>query len=224
MRVLHCSDLHANDRWFRWLIGESRHSDLVCLSGDILDLNAYRSTEGQLERVMVHLQAIEAPLAICSGNHDSVAGEDTRFQHAQWLQELRRENLWVDGDSFELNGVRFRCLAWQGSLPKAAQDEVWIIHSPPDRTPTGIARGGAGFGDSMFGELCRAGMGPRIAVSGHVHEPQAWWAKVGRTWCLNPLGPENNGSERPSHIVIDLEAGVAVLNRASGVTDSLKVW
>ena len=68
MRVLHCSDIHANDRWFRWLIGESRHFDLVCLSGDILDLNAYRSTEGQLERVMVHLQAIEAPLAICSGN------------------------------------------------------------------------------------------------------------------------------------------------------------
>ena len=67
-------------------------------------------------------------------------------------------------------------------------------------------------------------MGPRIAVSGHVHEPQAWWAKVGRTWCLNPLGPENNGSERPSHIVIDLKAGVAVLNRASGAMDSLKLW
>jgi Icc-related predicted phosphoesterase len=66
-------------------------------------------------------------------------------------------------------------------------------------------------------------MGPRIAVSGHVHEPQAWRAKVGRTWSLNPLGPENNGAERPSYIVIDLEAGVAVLNRAAGANDSIKL-
>ena len=202
MHILHCTDLHANDRWYRWLAEESPRYDLVCLTGDLLDLNLYRSTDGQLERVMAHLQKIERPLAICSGNHDSVAGADLRLHHAAWLQALRREDLWIDGDRFEFGGFSFRCIPWQGLLPNASPDEVWLIHSPPDRVPTGIVRGGAGFGDSIFGEQCRAGLGPRLALSGHVHEPQSWRVKVGRTWSLNPGCEEK--SDRPRHIVIDL--------------------
>ena len=101
---------------------------------------------------------------------------------------------------------------------------MWLIHSPPDLCPTGIARGGAGFGDPVFGELCRAGRGPRLALSGHVHEPQSWRAKIGRTWSLNPLGADFNGSDSPPHIGVDLAAGTAVLRRASGAKDAVQLW
>jgi predicted phosphodiesterase len=45
-------------------------------------------------------------------------------------------------------------------------------------------------------------LGPRLAFSGHVHEPQSWRAKVARTWSLNPGYEE--GPDRPRHIVIDM--------------------
>jgi len=224
MRILHCTDLHARDAWYRWLAAECGQFDLVCITGDLLDLNPYRSTDGQLDRVMAHLQKISAPIAVCSGNHDSVAGEDMRLQHSRWLQDLRRPNLWADGDSFVLGGFRFACMPWQGVLPRAAREDVWLIHSPPDLCPTGIARGGAGFGDPVFGELCRAGRGPRLALSGHVHEPQSWGAKIGRTWSLNPLGPDGNDSGAPAHIAVDLAAGTAVLSRTSGAKDAVQLW
>jgi Icc-related predicted phosphoesterase len=224
MRILHCTDLHANDCWYRWLAAESPHYDLVCLTGDLLDLNPYRSTDGQLDRVMAHLQKIETPLAICSGNHDSVAGADLRFHHAAWLRQLRREDLWIDGDRFEFGGFSFRCIPWQGILPSGSSSEIWLIHSPPDKAPTGIARGGAGFGDSTFGEECRANRGPRLALSGHVHEPQSWRAEVGRTWSINPLGPENNGAHQPNHVDIDLDAGTAELIRLVGPKGAVRLW
>jgi predicted MPP superfamily phosphohydrolase len=116
MRILHCTDLHARDAWYRWLAVECGQFDLVCITGDLLDLNPYRSTGGQLDRVMAYLQKISTPIAICSGNHDSVAGEDLRLRHSRWLQDLRRPNLWVDGDSFVLGGFGFACMPWQGVL------------------------------------------------------------------------------------------------------------
>jgi predicted phosphodiesterase len=214
MRILHCADFHANDRWFHWLIQESQRSDLVCIAGDLLDLNPYRSINGQMEKVTSHLKRIGVPLALCSGNHDSVAGGGARLEHAAWLRDLRRENVWVDGDQFELGGHRFRCVPWLSQEIEAGLDEIWLIHSPPDRTRTGIARGGADFGDFTFGEQCRAGLGPWLALSGHTHDPQSWYARVGRTWSLNPGCAE--GQQLPRHIVIDLDRSLAIWNGSDG--------
>jgi hypothetical protein len=57
-----------------------------------------------------------------------------------------------------------------------------------------------------------------------VHEPQSWGAKIGRTWSLNPLGPDGNDSGAPAHIAVDLAAGTAVLSRTSGVKDAVQLW
>ncbi len=135
MRILHVSDLHARVSQLRWVIEESKEFDLVCITGDLLDLNAHRGFD----------------------------------------------NRWVDGDQFEFGGVKFRCIPWLAPLDEARGDEVWLIHSPPDVLPTGITRGGMGFGDFSFGELCRNHAGPRLALSGHIHDPQSWRAKIGRT-------------------------------------------
>jgi hypothetical protein len=94
--------------------------------------------------------------------------------------------------------------------------EIWIIHSPPDRAKTGITRGGVGFGDFAFGEQCWGGLGPRLALSGHVHDPQSWRTKLGRTWSLNPGYAET--LTLPRHIVIDLKRNRAIWYGPIGVS------
>lgn len=221
MRLLHCTDFHGRADWYEWLIRESPRYDLVCLTGDLLDLNPYRSMVGQVEMVTAYLGRIGTPLAVCSGNHDSLAGDDLRLQHARWMQELRRKDVWVDGDRFEVGGFRFRCIPWLSQAVKAAPDEIWLIHSPPDRSRTGIARGGVDFGDGTFGDQCRAGDGPRLALSGHVHDPQSWWVRSGCTWSLNPGVAEDEAS--PRHIAIDLGRDVATWHGGPGGLDQLNL-
>ena len=211
MRILHCADLHASDTAYRWLIEQSAGYDLVCLAGDLLDLNPHRLPAGQIERVIAHLGQIEAPLAICSGNHDSFGAYDARLADAVWLQELRRPGVWVDGDSFVMAGHCFRLFPWMAAVPTAASpDEIWLMHAPPDLSPTSIVRGGVDYGDFALGELCRSGAGPCMILSGHVHERRQWIAKIRRTWSLNPGGELE--SVIPNHIVIDLARGQAVFH------------
>lgn len=209
MKILHCADFHASDQWFRWLIKESARFDLVCLAGDLLNLNIHCVPGAQLDKVVALVRQIQAPLVACSGNHDCLEGNDSRLVDAAWLTELRGPTVWVDGDQFTLGGHSFRVLGWESALPIAAAEELWITHSPPDLCPTGIVRGGVDFGDFELGELARGGLGPRIAMSGHCHDRQRWWAKIGRTCSLNPgcfNGPW------PSHVVLDLERNIATYN------------
>jgi predicted phosphodiesterase len=221
MRILHVTDFHASDALYGWLSRESDGFDLVALSGDLLDLNHPGAVGDQIDRVLAHMKLIAAPLALCSGNHDSVAGSGPRLKLASWLKAARREKVWIDGDLFEIGGYRFRCIPWSGKLPDAKPEEIWLIHSPPDEAPTGISQGGSGWGNFEFGELCRSSNGPRLALSGHVHEPQSWRAKVGRTWSLNPGCPDH--AHMPNHVMIDLARGFAIRTRASGEKDLLRL-
>jgi Icc-related predicted phosphoesterase len=203
VRILHCTDFHGHQPWYDWLSAECARYDLICLTGDLLDLFSRTSPAEQIARITGNLRAIMTPLAICSGNHDDLGGtEGTR-----WLGKLRRRQLWVDGDQFECKGRTFRCVGWKQPLPAAARDEIWLIHAPPDDCATSNARREINHGDFALGELCRGGQGPWIALSGHIHAPLNWWARVGETWSFNP--GLSQATAQPNVTVIDLERNVA---------------
>lgn len=220
MRILHVSDLHARESQLRWVVNESKEYDLVCISGDLLDLNAYRRFDGQIERTVAALKDIRVPLALCSGNHDSLAGEGAKLEDARWLRDLKGEMCWVDDDRFEFGGQQFRCVPWLAPVDPADENEIWLIHSPPDLLPTGITRGGVGWGDFSFGELCRNESGPKLALSGHIHDPQSWRARIGRTWSLNPGTGEG---KTPPYITIDLGRGIAIRQHEDEI-DAVRLW
>lgn len=177
--------------------------DVVCLTGDLLDIFAIYQIDDQLRVVTTALRRVTIPLALCSGNHDSFNAPPAppSLHHAAWLGELRRPGVWVDGDAFELGGIKGRCIAWNAPLPAASGREIWLYHAPPARSPLAINQCGGDSGDEILGEICRAGKGPGLLLCGHQHTPQKWLYRLGRTWCLNP---DRSGlASVPNHIIVD---------------------
>lgn len=203
MRILHCSDFHGNAVWFGWLAKCAANYDLVCLTGDHINLHDLPRINSQLAMVQASLSRITTPLAICSGNNDAYSSPlaPPCLLHAAWIANLRRPSLWVDGDRFETKGLKVRCIGWNAQLPSAYGDEIWLGHAPPARSPVAIDSSGGDAGDEILGERCRAGMGPGGLLSGHQHDPLRWMCRIGRTWCFNP--GYNSRSCEPNHIILD---------------------
>jgi predicted phosphodiesterase len=207
MRILHTSDFHGSLPWFRWLRATARHYDLVCITGDLLAMCDDDGEQAQThtELISATLRNFPTPLAISSGNHDVISGDVTISP--QWLHRLRGPQVWADGDRFVLHGRQFRCIAWGSPLQPAAPGEIWLAHAPPDGClPGNLLHGGDG-GDHEFGELCRAGRGPWLALCGHVHAPVLWCGMAGNTRVFNP--GRSNVAPFPDHIRIDLDRGLA---------------
>jgi Icc-related predicted phosphoesterase len=70
MKILHLSDLHLNRTWLEWSKVQAPHYDLVCVSGDLLDM--FSRQVPLYGMVVIKEWADEFPgrLALCSGNHD----------------------------------------------------------------------------------------------------------------------------------------------------------
>jgi predicted phosphodiesterase len=221
--ILHIADLHADLKWYKWLVGISHRYSLVCLAGDLLDLNPYRSYAGQLEEVIPLLCSVRTKLAVVSGNHDLLAGDDPRLENASWLQEVRETNVAVDGDTLDLpGGFKLRCLGWQAPLPLAGPSELWLHHSPPRMFKTAVSRGGCDFGDFDLGEHLKEGLGPRVVLSGHVHDPVRYDDRSIGCCSLNPGHAGNTLG--PNYYEIDIAAGVATHHRASGAINRIRLW
>ena len=206
MRILHCSDFHANRGWFHWLAQVVPQYDLVCFSGDLLDMGSPETIRCQQAEIKKTLGAIATPFAICSGNHDMVHS-DLHPEGARWVRDLKRQNLWVDGERFRLGGHNFYCQSWNEPIPAAQPGDIWIIHSPPEGCPAAVSKYAGDVGDFEFSQLCLNGGGPRLALCGHVHSPLSWNSVLGGTQVFNP---ECNATDPcPAHIVVDLTAGTA---------------
>lgn len=224
MRILHCTDFHGNGRWFDWLVRLSPGYDLVCLTGDLLDLFEIHKVDDQLRMVKAALRRVTVPLALCSGNHDSFSGPPAppSLQHAAWLDELRRPDVWIDGDTFKLGGLRFHCVGWNAQLPIADPVGVWLYHAPPSRSPVAHGWDGSEAGDEILHELCvSAERSPSLVLSGHQHNPRRWVCCVGKTWCLNP--GYNRHATDPNHIIIDTSAQTVSLRTSEGELTTVKL-
>jgi predicted phosphodiesterase len=70
MRILHVTDFHFNKRWFDWLAAEAPDCDLICHTGDFLDVFANVPVPVQIRQVSRWLARVRRPMVFCSGNHD----------------------------------------------------------------------------------------------------------------------------------------------------------
>lgn len=118
MKILHLSDLHLNRAWLAWAQEQAAHYDLVCVSGDLLDMF---SRQGHFWGVLVikrWADGFPANLALCSGNHDGsspdripdtgllpiLSAEDRREAEKlllleRWMEALERPGVVTDNRS-----------------------------------------------------------------------------------------------------------------------------
>jgi Calcineurin-like phosphoesterase len=179
----------------------------------------------------LELLAARTRVVACSGNHDLTDEDDGGERSAPWLSAARRLGVLVDGESEDLEGTLITvCPWWDGPKQREAvarrleEDSarqvrpwIWVYHWPPAGSST------TWTGRDFYGDEELSGwideLRPDLVLCGHVHQPPfqaegSWVDRIGSTWVFNAgrqIGPE------PSHVVVDLDEGVATWTSLLGV-------
>ncbi len=221
MKMLFVADLHYALKQFDWLFAKAPEFDTVVIGGDLLDLASPLDLETQIVVIEKYLLRISqrSRLLVSSGNHDGDGRNAAEESICRWLHEAKEGELYVDGDSLDIDGTLITiCPWWDGDetraevekllerdATRAKQKWVWIYHAPPAGSPvcwTGRAPGG----DAVLTEWI-ARFSPDLVLSGHIHNAPfyaagSWIDQMGKTWVFNPgrqIGPQ------PSYLIIDFD-------------------
>jgi Icc-related predicted phosphoesterase len=106
--ILHVSDFHFNRDWFAWVDANAHRYDLVCLSGDALDMESDTSLSKQVVWLATWLEKFHRhgiPIALCSGNHDIRPLDDAEGIPPELLSRLLATPNWMDAFKNELTIV-----------------------------------------------------------------------------------------------------------------------
>jgi len=211
VKMLFVADLHYALKQFDWLLANASRFDAVVIGGDLLDLGSVLPTDVQIvvmEKYLARLRE-QTRLLVSSGNHDGDHRLASNESMCRWLREARAGQLFVDGDSVEINGALITiCPWWDGPVTRAEIDQlldrdagrakarwIWIHHAPPDKSPVSWA--GKKFGGDEFLVEWIQRHQPDLVLSGHIHNSPfirrgSWIDRLGRTWVFNPgkqIGP-----------------------------------
>lgn len=221
MKLLFLADLHFSLKQYDWLLARAGQYDLMVIGGDLLDISAALDLDTQISVVekYLHLITKTSKLVLSSGNHDGDSRNAGDESVAQWLQDVRGEGLYVDGDSFDWHDMRVTvCPWWDGDISRGellAQLEkeaarapkrwIWIHHAPPEGSRT-CWSGRKSIGDTYLRQWIER-FKPEMVLSGHIHnapfsEPGSWIDRVGDTWVFN-AGRQTG--EQPTFMTIDFD-------------------
>lgn len=212
MNILHVANLHQNYAWFDWVKHHAPKYDAVVIAGDLLNsLDQSPDTVAkQIEWTDNWLKDFPVRLFVCSGEHDYFPPRRGIEEHSNgaWLQRCARPNLWVDGQTARIGGLRWAVLPWLWTEWPCKTDVV-IVHEPPCNSDVSeVAKKNKGSYEVYEGIRTH---GPRWVLSGHVHESKSWAAKIHDTMAHNPLCyPLEN---EPCHITLDTKTTISIYNR-----------
>lgn len=211
MKILHVTDLHFRKDWFTWVEAQAKLFDLVCISGDFIDLflDWKHSPASQAKWVVDWLNRFPSKIAVCSGNHDwweeSPHVKDP-MAFGRWLKNGGTS----DNESLELDGYLVYCKPWiGGKVPESSKPVILLAHGPRQGSPLAVGIDGDN-GDPEF-EIITAGL-PKdsIVLSGHVHTAQGWYELWEGLHCFNP-GTAKKDAGAPNFVIIDTNMRTARL-------------
>ena len=227
MKLLLVADLHYTLRQWDWLKSVADQFDLIVIAGDLLDIASIVSLEAQIVVIRKYLQRLApgSPVLVSSGNHDVLSQTEGQTKTAAWLQQERRDKLFVDGDRYEQDGLFFSLLPWweteddvariealleEHAISAAGKRWIWIYHPPPAKQSVAW-NGRADWGDQHARRWIER-FKPEMVLSGHVHQAPfvrngAWIDVIDGTWLFN--SGRQPGSV-PTFTVIDTEKDHAI--------------
>ncbi|QGJ70833.1 putative phosphoesterase [Planctomycetales bacterium 10988] len=202
MKLLLCSDLHADLAAAQGMVELSQEADVVLIAGDLGNVR----NMAQLEKTIGVLKEISIPTVLVPGNAES--DEELKSVCQGW------EPAYVlHGESVEISGVPFFGLgggipvtpfgSWSfdltedqareafKSLPKRA---ILVTHSPPlgvvDHNHEGRSLGSQAIREAILEQV------PLFAVCGHIHASAGQEETLGKTPVYN-AGPAARLRELP---------------------------
>jgi hypothetical protein len=206
MRILHVTDFHFREQWFHWLAAQALRYDVCCFSGDLLDMfpGSRIGLRPQTRWVRDWLREFPGCLYVCTGNHDWWPSDERVVDNdadGGWLRKAARPGVMVDGASESRDGYRFVCCPWAHTpVVEGEEPAVLLVHAPPLATPISSDLGRE-VGDPDVAVAVRQLPPGSLVLSGHIHDPRRWHARLGGAWCFNP--GVDRSAEVPNHIVID---------------------
>jgi Icc-related predicted phosphoesterase len=205
MKILFVADLHYTLKQFDWLAANAASFDAIIIGGDLLDLGSFLDIDVQIVVVEKYLARLreKTRLLVSSGNHDCNVRSDAGESVCRWLHDAKAGQMFVDGDTVELDGLLITiCPWWDGPVSRAEVEKllirdagrkqakwIWIHHAPADQSP--VSWTGKEFGgDKCLVEWIRQ-FEPDLVLSGHIHNAPfvprgSWIDRIGRTWVFNP--------------------------------------
>jgi Icc-related predicted phosphoesterase len=203
MKLLITADLHFRLQWFRWLIEQAPDFDLVCISGDLLDMfkSETRLEQAREVQTLVKELADVVPVALSSDNHDN-AGRLVLHDRAsvyEWFIELgNHRNIITDGSTRKLENLIVTTIPYHCS---GQEKSIWLDRGSTIRRQTGMpwvilhhvpAKNGLGVSgeESEAAELLET-YRPDYFVSGHDHgfpytTGQSWNQRLSESRLLVP--------------------------------------
>lgn len=81
----------------------------MVIAGDLLDIASIVPLEAQIIVVRKYLQRLtpQAPILVCSGNHDILSQNDTEPRNAAWLRDKQGDAYLADGEHCEQEDFYF---------------------------------------------------------------------------------------------------------------------
>jgi Icc-related predicted phosphoesterase len=233
MTILAVADLHYSLPQFDWLQEHASGYDVVVVAGDTLDMGSAVDLDVQAIVVQKYLRQCSRNglLLVSSGNHDFTEKTDSGERIAAWLDDARGEQVRIDWESVEKDGVLFTvCPWWDGPETQARTEAhieadslkprtkwVWVHHAPPDDSP--VSWTGKRFGGDKDLIAWIERYQPDVVLSGHIHNAPfydggSWHSKIGRTVIFN-AGKQIGGV--PTQIRIDFEKNSAEWHSIEGI-------
>jgi Icc-related predicted phosphoesterase len=232
VRILLTSDQHYRLPVLDWLCEVADQYDAVVLAGDILNVAAIVPLPAQVVVADLYLKRLaqRCPVFVVSGNHDLDGPGEHGEQVSGWLRRSQSTDLHVDGQSVDVDNIRFTlCPWWDGPVSRDAVAEqldaasvnrpdwwIWVYHSPPAGTPLCVDNHRTFADEDLARWITR--YQPDLVLCGHIHgapwaDNGGWNARLGHTWVFN-AGHLN--VKVPPHIVLDTEMRTAVWQGLTG--------
>ena len=121
VRILAASDVHYRLGSLDWLCEVAGDYDALVLAGDLLDISNPVPIHAQIVVLDSYLSRLAAltTVFVASGNHDLDGPGSHGEQVSNWLCRPRTGSLFTDGQSIDLDGVRFTlCPWWDGPITR----------------------------------------------------------------------------------------------------------
>ncbi|MCL1047002.1 metallophosphoesterase [Shewanella electrodiphila] len=205
VKLLHVSDLHFNQAQFEWITEQLCNYDVLCISGDLLDdsLNQTLSSEEQIEWIKQWTLTLTVPTFICSGNHDQVEVENDELPSARWLNKLKKDHLYLDGNIVEVGGFRFGCMPYENPNFNQFRDcDVLLHHVPPSKLKVAKEAGEDWGCPDILAAIKLGELQAKYILCGHVHQPHARFSRFKKRIISNP--GSTHSADKPNFNAITL--------------------